>query len=169
MLDIMVAVLSSLLTICIILSFSLPSDTQNINAFMEKHIVKEGAETNCNQTIKDRNIRFKNNCKFRNTFIHDTNGKKVKEMCAGIVKSTFVISKELLPLTDCLLMGRTARPPNCAYNQTRTTGVINITCENNYPVHFAGYKSSFCASYSPCALIVITVFLLSQLLLPAMR
>ncbi|OCU01551.1 amphinase-1 [Xenopus laevis] len=165
----MVLVSPFLFTLCIVFIFSLPSDTQNINAFMEKHIVKEGVETNCNQTIKDRNIRFKNNCKFRNTFIHDTNGKKVKEMCAGIVKSTFVISKEPLPLTDCLLMGRTARLPNCGYNQTRTTGIINITCENNYPVHFAGYKSGFCASYSPCALIVITVFLLSQILLSATR
>eukprot|EP00079_Xenopus_tropicalis_P009919 XP_002934327.1 PREDICTED: amphinase-4-like [Xenopus tropicalis] len=165
----MVRVSSFLLTLCIVLSFCLPSNTQNINAFMEKHIVKEGVETNCNQTIKDRNIRFKNNCKFHNTFIHDTNGKKVKEMCSGIVKSTFMISKEPLPLTDCLLMGRTAKPPNCAYNKTITTGFINITCENNYPVHFAGYKLSYCASYSPCALTLIAVFLLSQFLLSAMR
>ncbi|XP_002934328.2 sialic acid-binding lectin [Xenopus tropicalis] len=167
---IMVPVSSFLLRLCIVLSFSLPSDTQSFSDFENKHIVGEGAKINCNQTIKERKIWVENSqqqnkmfCKSHNTFIHD--GGNVMKLCAGITQSTFVISKEAMPLTDCLLMKDSPEPPNCAYKQIGETGFINITCENHYPVHFAGYTLNYCASYSPCALTLIAVFLLSQLLL----
>ncbi|KAG8455548.1 hypothetical protein GDO86_001664 [Hymenochirus boettgeri] len=158
-------VLYLLVMLGIILSFPLQSHTQNFNMFMEKHIVPEKGNINCNVTIKERNIRNRNECRPRNTFIHDTNGKIVRDLCSGIVSSTVVSSKEPLALTDCRMLKGSLRPPNCAYNQTEEMGTIYITCENNYPVHFVRFEASFSASYCQCFFNLLAVFLISQLLL----
>ncbi|KAM8960635.1 amphinase-1-like [Pelodytes ibericus] len=155
---------SLFVTLGILLSFSVVSQCQNYKSFMEKHIVQEKASINCNITIKDRNLRNRDECRRRNTFIHDTNGKQVREMCSNIVASEVVVSENIFKLTDCKLQRGSPNPPRCGYSQTSENGVIHITCENHYPVHFVTYKSSFGVSWPPCALTVLVVFLLTELL-----
>uniref|UniRef100_A0A6I8SGN9 Ribonuclease A-domain domain-containing protein n=1 Tax=Xenopus tropicalis TaxID=8364 RepID=A0A6I8SGN9_XENTR len=130
----MVPVLTFLLTLCIILGFSLPSNTQKYKDFKKKHIL----QINCNQIIDQRNIWINNNknCKPLYTFI-DANVIEVQKMCQGIVESDHVLSEGPLHLTVCsLIKEKSAKPPNCFYNEGHQNKRINITCENNLPVHF---------------------------------
>uniref|UniRef100_A0A8C5QVZ0 Ribonuclease A-domain domain-containing protein n=1 Tax=Leptobrachium leishanense TaxID=445787 RepID=A0A8C5QVZ0_9ANUR len=148
----------------IILCFSVLSQCQNVKSFMEKHIVQDNAEIICNDTIRNRNLRNRDGCRPRNTFIHDTNGHRIKGLCANIIESTVIISDMSFKLTDCKMQKGTQRPPNCAYKQKGETGKIHITCERNNPVHFVTFDVSFGVSWSPSILFVVALILLRELL-----
>ncbi|KAG8596473.1 hypothetical protein GDO81_001922 [Engystomops pustulosus] len=137
---------------------------QNYNKFKDKHIVEDQAQINCNITIKDRQIN-KDSCRFRNTFIHDTNGRKIRELCSPYVRSTLVPSDSALALTDCkLLKSRSSSPSSgCSYNQTEVKGVVYVTCENQLPVHFERFELSFAVHCTPC-LWTLSLFILFRYL-----
>ncbi|OCT98077.1 hypothetical protein XELAEV_18010305mg [Xenopus laevis] len=136
----MVLVSPFLLTLCILLSFSLPSDTQNFRAFKRNHIVGRNEKIKCNNIVKTRHIMVKNACKPHNTFIH-ASATEVQNLCSRFIQRRDVISIRRLHLTDCVLIkDPRARPPNCLYHQTETSGRIMITCLNGNPVHFIGYR-----------------------------
>ncbi|CAJ0966653.1 unnamed protein product [Ranitomeya imitator] len=121
---------------------------QNYKTFVEKHIVEDQAKINCNITIKDRNIN-KDSCRYRNTFIHDTDARKIREMCSRHVASTVVSSDGSLTLTDCKLL-KSPSAMGCSYNQAVVKGVVYVTCERQVPVHFVRFEPGFAAQCAPC-------------------
>lgn len=121
---------------------------QNYKTFMEKHIVEDQAKINCNSTIKERNLN-KNSCRFHNTFIHDTDAKKIREACSSHETSTVVSSGRTLTLTDCKLL-KSQSATGCSYNQTGVKGVVYVTCERQVPVHFVKFEPSFATQCAPC-------------------
>ncbi|XP_063312565.1 angiogenin [Pelobates fuscus] len=153
----------SFITLGIILSFSVFCQCQNLKSFMEKHIVQDHAKINCNVTIKDRNLKFRNECRRRNTFIHDTNGIQIKELCSNIIGPKEVISDMSFKLTDCKLLKGSPNPPGCEYSQKSENGKVQITCENNSPVHFVTFVLSSGVSWSPCILTILATILLREL------
>uniref|UniRef100_A0A8C5WJ98 Ribonuclease A-domain domain-containing protein n=1 Tax=Leptobrachium leishanense TaxID=445787 RepID=A0A8C5WJ98_9ANUR len=156
---------ASLLTLGILICFSATSQCQDLNSFLKKHIVQDNDSIVCDEIIKARNIILNNNCKSKNTFIHDTDGHRVKAMCANITKSTKVASDIPFNLTDCILKSESLPPPNCAYNQKNEKGKIYITCENHYPVHFDKFLlSGFGVSWTPAILMVVIPILPSLFL-----
>lgn len=135
---------------------------QNYKKFVEKHIVEDQAKINCNSTIKKRNLN-KDSCRFHNTFIHDTDARKIREACSSHETSTIVSSGATLTLTDCkLLKSQTA--PGCSYNQTAVKGVVYVTCERQVPVHFVKFEPSLATQCAPCILTLSLLILLRGLL-----
>lgn len=135
---------------------------QNYNTFKDKHIVQDQENINCNLTISERKLN-KNSCRFHNTFIHDTDARKMRSMCSSHVSST-VVSSGSLKLTDCKLL-KSQSAPSCAYNQKGMTGIVYVTCENRVPVHFVKFEESSSPSWSSCIWNLILLILLKELLL----
>uniref|UniRef100_A0A8C5QRX7 Ribonuclease A-domain domain-containing protein n=1 Tax=Leptobrachium leishanense TaxID=445787 RepID=A0A8C5QRX7_9ANUR len=125
----------SVITLVMLLQITVLSQCQNLNSFLEKHVVSENADITVTDIIRNRNIRSGNNCKKKNTFIHDTNGLRVKELCSKLAEKKDVKSEFCLPLTHGILQNNSAKPPDCIYVQKVIFGKIHITCENKEPVH----------------------------------
>ncbi|KAG9487242.1 hypothetical protein GDO78_007226 [Eleutherodactylus coqui] len=154
---------------------SIPSiQSQNYRTFLDKHIVEDNAKINCNMTIKDRNLN-RDSCRIRNTFIHDSNAKKILDVCAPYESSTIVPSGRLLTLTDCKLL-RSPSATTCSYSQTGVKGVVYVTCEKQRPVHFVKFekgtepdpeptpKPGFAAQCAPCIWTLSLLVFLRELL-----
>ncbi|XP_018413689.1 PREDICTED: sialic acid-binding lectin-like [Nanorana parkeri] len=145
------------------LSVALPSGSRNYNKFMEKHIVQDEENINCNLTISNRKLSS-NNCRYHNTFIHDTNAKKIRAMCSPYTSPQVVSSSGSLRLTDCKLV-KSPSATHCAYHQKGIRGIVYVTCENHVPVHFVRFHESSSPSWFPCIWNLVLLILLKELLL----
>nr|DBA22654.1 TPA: hypothetical protein GDO54_013668 [Pyxicephalus adspersus] len=152
----------ALLFLGILGSFSI-IECQNFNTFKEKHIIQDEEKINCNLTISDRKLN-RNACRYHNTFIHDTNARKLRDMCSPYVASTNVASRGSLKLTDCKLQ-KSSDSTNCAYNQKGLAGIVYVTCENRVPVHFVKFQENSSPSWTVCVWKLALFFLLKELLL----
>ncbi|MBN3292891.1 RNAS1 Ribonuclease, partial [Polypterus senegalus] len=76
-------------------------------------------------------------CKFTNSFIH-ANKMAVVAVCHenSNKKNSICISKNQFRVTTCRKQGKTDSPP-CNYKAENFKSCINITCDNNKPVHFS--------------------------------